>query len=175
MYNFGPITSQGDTQLIEYFHITNQISLKFSQKFGRNGFIMVVRPGGGKTALFTWLSRGPHGKKVISINNDVVRFIIKDDETATSDDHRILISAELFTALISEIFKNEKLPALLKAKCEDYLTNTWGSLWSFFGTKFEGLQILGCGFSLQASDRQNYLDKIRKEKNSKLLLLYSMK
>ena len=163
MYDFGPITAQGDSRLLEYFHVTNQISSIIHDSSNLNGFIIVVRPGGGKTALFTWLNSELKDRKVISINSDVVRFVFKDDDSATSEDHRVLISAELSAAVISLISKDKEAPAEIKRKCKQYLDNVWDTFWAG-APKFEGLSILGCGFSMAASERKTYLEKIRKEK-----------
>ena len=164
MYDFGPITAQGDPNLLKYFHVTNQIASIINDSSNMNGFIMVVRPGGGKTALYTWLNNKLNDRKVISINSDVVRFVFKDDNDATSEDHRVLISAELSAAVISLISKDADTPDPIKVKCKNYLDNFWETTWESAKSKFEGINILGCGFSMASSDRKSYLEKIRKEK-----------
>lgn len=164
MINFGPLAAQDDPDILSYFHVTHQIKELVSRNAGENKFIYVTRPGGGKTALVKWLENSNFNRKVIAITPNKVRFSAEDGDTHTSEDQRLLITAELFTGFILEVKKMDILSEELQNECKAYSTSTWlKGLGKIVSERFEGISILGNGFSLKADVRRAYLREIRKE------------
>ncbi|MGD0751917.1 MAG: hypothetical protein ABSA23_10985 [Anaerolineales bacterium] len=148
MFEFGPLAAQDDPDILGYFQKTKQVKKIILSEKPQKNFIFVSRPGGGKTALVKWLEGGDHGRRVISIRSDEVRMIIDDDPSVTSEDHRTLMAAELFVGILMEVKKMECLSAPLQEECTGFLSNLkWKSVEGFFKHKFEGISILGYGFS----------------------------
>ena len=166
MFNFGPEAAQNDTELLSYFHTTQQVKTLINQKISTQDkdCIFAVRPGGGKTALVKWLNSEEHQHNVLVLPTSKTRFIT-DDSKPNIEDYRNLISAELYAWMISESLEKFKLSEPLREKLKEYFKWSWTEpIKGFFKGKFEGLTILGFGFSLKASDRKTYLKEIR-EKN----------
>jgi hypothetical protein len=173
MYDFGPLAAQYDEDLLHYFHVTKQVSGLILKKNIPANFIFVARPGAGKTALMKWLTEEAQERRMLFIRPTEVRLVI-EDSNPNAEDHRILMSAELFAGLISEAKEWKETPDNLRKECSSYIRETWWeSLGDIFSERFEGLSILGNGFSLRAKDRQAYLSRIRKdnkvEKSSSLI------
>ncbi len=94
---------------------------------------MVVRPGGGKTALVNWLRNGPNKNRVVSISSDKVRYILEIDKTANGKDLQLLFSSELYNTIISNILEtdNYQISDNLRFECKEYLDNFSKELKSF--------------------------------------------
>ncbi|MHA1280557.1 MAG: P-loop ATPase, Sll1717 family [Candidatus Helarchaeota archaeon] len=166
MYNFGPEAAQNDTELLSYFHTTKQVRTLINPNIStqEKNCIFSARPGGGKTALVKWLESGRHKRRFLVLPTSRTRMVV-DDKKPNIEDYRNLISAELFTWVISEINTRYKLSEDLKNDCNKFYQWLWvDSVKKFFSEKFEGLSILGYGFSLKAAERNEYLKEIR-EKN----------
>lgn len=163
MFNFGPEAAQNDTELLSYFHTTQQVKTLTNQKISTQDkdCIFAVRPGGGKTALVKWLNSEEHQNNVLVLPTSKTRFITDDSKT-NIEDYRILISAELYAWMISESLGKFKFSESLCDKLNEYFKWSWTEpIKSFFNGKFEGLTILGFGFSLKANERKAYLQDIR--------------
>ena len=166
MFNFGPEAAQNDTELLSYFHTTQQVKTLINQKISTQDkdCIFAVRPGGGKTALVKWLNSEEHQHNVLVLPTSKTRFIT-DDSKPNIEDYRNLISAELYAWMISESLEKFKLSEPLREKLKEYFKWSWTEpIKGFFKGKFEGLTILGFGFSLKASDRKSYLKEIREKR-----------
>jgi hypothetical protein len=179
MYDFGPLAAQDDTNLLKYFHQTRQVQALLSNVKKPTNCIFVARPGGGKTALVKWLEAQQTRRRVILMRPEENQLVAPDDDF-NLEDNRILIQVELYTGVISELIKRGWLSNDLQTKCNDYIKKEWAkSINTFFKEKFEGLSILGCGFTLKASDRRNYLGVIKRTKKlskvSQLMELVSKK
>lgn len=163
MFDFGPLAAQHDPRILEYFHTTGQISRLLANPEKNRSFILVARPGGGKTALVKWLEKGTNSERVITINSEVARFVIENDSIATHEDHSLYISSELYRLLISEVVEKSSVSEKLKSECKDYLDSTVDSIKSLFKDKVVGISLAGFGYSLKPTEKQSYLDIIRKE------------
>jgi hypothetical protein len=161
MLNFGPLSAEGDSSLLEYFHVTKQIHgiLNFQQP--QSAFIMIARPGSGKTAAKKYLSNRATADLVVTVSSDRVRLYLEDEDKLNPGDLRLLITNVLFTALLSEAVEQKLFSVPLRAEAEGLLSQGWSSLGKFFKEKFVGISILGCGFSLKPSDRRQYLQEVR--------------
>jgi hypothetical protein len=161
MYDFGPLAAQNDDQLLRYFHTTRQATAMIDFRLPQPSFIFVARPGAGKTALLKWLTTRTVNHVPLIIRPDDTR-LFSDDAVSNTGDIKVMIAAELFTALVSEI-ANRKLgsPGNLKAAKEFISTGWIDIIGKFFKHKFSGLSILGCGFTLKLEERRDYLREIR--------------
>lgn len=162
MYDFGPLASQNDYDLLSYFHVTRQASgfVDFSSE--RPAFIFVARPGAGKTALLQWLKTYSKDPLTIVVGTETTR-ISSGDSQLNVGDIRVMITAELFAALISVISEQgQGSPQALK-EAKEFLSKGWKQIvGGFFRQNFVGLSILGNGFTLKPDDRRSYLQEIRR-------------
>lgn len=161
MRDFGPVAAQNDSHLLEYFHVTSQVEELLKVSDHPKPFLFATSAGVGKTALVRWLQYGDVPRLCIVLEKPRVR-LTDLDEQLNIDDIRTIIQAELSTAVISHI-EQESPPKLDdKKRLSDFMRNKWFRMTkSFFGERFSGLQILGCGFTLQPKQRIEYLAKIR--------------
>ncbi len=162
MYDFGPLAANDDPRILDYFHTTNQISELLANPESKRSFLIVARPGGGKTALVTWLKNGPNSKRVITIDSSVARFLIDNDSIATHEDQSLFFSSELYRILFSKVIAKEDVSESLRSECNDYLNSIYEALKKTLG-KVNSISFAGFGFSLKPEEKRSYLDIIRKE------------
>lgn len=162
MIYFGPLAAQDDPQIQDYYHITAQCQKVIEGTSSGTEFIFSSRPGAGKTAFVAKLS---------SLANKPVSIVIKPENTqlATEDDnlnvedHKILIEHELLAALVSELHVRGFLKGELDKEWSTYFKQQLAkTVEGFFGERFQGISILGCGFTLKPSERLQYLAAIKR-------------
>jgi len=166
MRSFGPLSAEADADLLSYFHITDQVRELVDFGAPRSRFILIARPGGGKTAIRKWLRAKAGADLTVLLTSEQTRLYLDDEEHPNAGDLRLLISTELLTALVSEAVEREILPARLQAEAKRIVESGWGELTKeFFKRKFGGVSILGCGITLKPAERRRYLQKIRQERH----------
>jgi len=162
MFDFGPLASQNDSALLSYFHATKQASSLVDFSNARSPFILVARPGAGKTALLKWLETFSKDPLTIVFKARTTRLSLGDSMLNVGD-IRVMIAAELFAALISEIVERGQLSGKTLKEAKDFLSKGWTKiLGGFFRQNFVGLSILGVGFTLKPDERRSYLQEIRR-------------
>ncbi|HUW13303.1 MAG TPA: hypothetical protein VM537_26500 [Anaerolineae bacterium] len=161
MFDFGPVAAQNDPNILLYFHTTGQVAALVLPDATPHDFVFVARPGAGKTALVKWLEGEDHARTMLSISPTRTRLLMDEDE-ANVEDYRIMMRAELFTAVVVEAIQRGLVAGSLARTCKAYYTKQWlKSVGKSLSDKFEGMSILGNGFSLQQSERRDYLREIR--------------
>jgi hypothetical protein len=167
---FGPFSAERDSELLQYFHKTEFIHKLLLAAPGEGPFLLLSRPGAGKTALKKWLLSDESPYDAIALDANKGRVFV-DDPEFNDEDYRALLRAELLSGVLGElIIRKPKLPKKrtkeqeqLYNEAENCLENGWWAVaTSFFSDRFAGLQILGCGFNLHKDQRRQYLDKIRR-------------
>ena len=164
MFDFGPLAAQNDRDLLSYFHATKQSYslIDFSSK--KHSFIFVARPGSGKTALLKWLDTPATDRLTLVVGAEKTR-LSSSDSMLNAGDIRVMVAAELYTALISTIVEREQHGSSQFLKeAKGFLSNKdWKqSVGKFFSQNFVGISILGCGFTLKPEDRRSYLQELRR-------------
>lgn len=166
MYDFGPLAAQNDDRLLTYFHKTKQASAILNFRVPLSWFIFVARPGAGKTALLKWVESSPGGHVSLVVKPDQTR-LFSDDAISNTGDIRVMITAELFTALVSELTERSLGSPEAQRAGKEFLAKGWLSVvGGFFKHKFSGLSILGCGFTLKPNERRDYLRELRRTKQA---------
>lgn len=172
---FGPLSAEQDTTLLDYFHETKFVKSLMESKPGEGPFLILSRPGAGKTALKKWLLADERSFISLPLDAEKARVFI-DDPLFTEDDYRTLLRAELLSGILDELINNmPDLPA--KKNCTPHQLSLskaytdankcinkgwWKTATSFLSERLAGLQILGCGFNLREDKRRQYLDSIRR-------------
>lgn len=160
-FDFGPLAAQLDNNLLDYFHETEQINELFSNGVIPKDFIVIARPGGGKTALFKWLESSKKDSRFYFIKS-VNTNLTSGDNDLNIEEYKTIVQVELFTALISESINNNYLSGELLQEAKKYINDDWKkSIGKFFKEKFEGISILGCGFNLKTEEKRDYLNTIK--------------
>jgi hypothetical protein len=168
MINFGPLAAQDDPDIAKYFHTTGQCAALTKRQAERGEFIFYARPGSGKTALVTKLAATDATSSTVIIRPENTQLATEDDEL-NAEDHKILIEHELLIAVASELHSRSLLKPPLAGKWTDFFKGkVKKTLGQFFGERFQGISILGCGFTLRPADRRKYLAEI---KSSRILTL----
>jgi hypothetical protein len=92
--NFGPLAAQADPEILHYFYTTDQVKkIIYNPVSGPGQFIMVSRPGGGKSALFEWMASPQSALQAMVIRGAHHR-IIPPDPSMNVDDYRTLAFGE---------------------------------------------------------------------------------
>jgi hypothetical protein len=163
MYDFGPLGAQNDDRLLEYFHITKQTRALVDPNYTPRPFIFVARSGTGKTALQLWLKGKKPGDLAVFISSGDTK-LYDPDPRQNPGDLKLLMGVEFFTALISEIDQQRAVQGDLDRRAKEFLRRDWlGELGTLLPARLTGRLILGWGFTLEPSQRQKYLQKIRHE------------
>jgi hypothetical protein len=165
MYDFGPLAANKDPQILNYFHTTNQVSELISNPDVNRSFILVARPGSGKTALVTWLVGGSTSNTVIAITPDAARFLLEDDSTTTHEDQSLYISSELYRIIFSKVIEKKETSENLRSECKKYLESISTLLSKFFQDRVVGFNAGVFGITLAPKEKQPYLNIIRKDQN----------
>ncbi|WP_146101316.1 hypothetical protein [Bradyrhizobium sp. AC87j1] len=170
--SFGPLSAERDAHLLDYFHRTAFIQNILSAPSGDGPFLILSRPGAGKTALKKWLLSKDSPYATISLDATTARVFV-DDPSFNDEDYRTLLRAELLAGLLGELIGRnpaQQRKAQSKtlrdayAEAEDFVTkNFLESVVDFVKDRFASLQILGTGFSLSKEERGRYLKQVRRK------------
>lgn len=172
---FGPLAAEKDSNLLDYFHMTEFALRLVAAPPGEAPFLMLSRPGAGKTALKRWLLSDQAPGMAIPFDASNGRVFVEEDTDLTDDDYSVLLRAELGVALLGALNdRAPKIPAKKSrtleqqsladtyARAKDCLENTyWRAVKGFFD-RLAGFSVLGSGLQLHKKDRQKYLDTIRR-------------
>jgi hypothetical protein len=162
MFDFGPLAAQHDRQLLSYFHVTQQATSLINFKSAKHSFLFVARPGSGKTSLLRWLDTSGDHYFTLVISPEKTR-LSAGDSTLNPSDLLVMVSTELYSALISEVLARSLGSAQSQKEAKNYLSKDWKqTVGHFFQQKFVGVSVLGCGFTLKPDDRRVYLQEIRR-------------
>jgi hypothetical protein len=170
--SFGPLSAERDAHLLSYFHQTSFITQFMSAPPGDGPFLVLSRPGAGKTALKKWMLSDESPNTAISLDANTARVFV-DDPAFNDEDYRALLRAELLTGVLGELIARAP-PTGKKGQSKDFQeaykeakecveNQFWKIATSFFKERFAGLQILGTGFTLHKDERRRYLDQVRRK------------
>lgn len=161
--DFGPLAAQGDPQLLSYFCKTPQISrLTDPLRSGPSKFIVVSRPGAGKSAIFKFVKSQNSGFPAFVIQGAERVIFPHDDQTMSLDLCRSLAFGELAAAFISWARASLPLSIAVKRQIQIFQAKQgFKKIFTKAGREIVGLNILGTGFSLAPRDRSQYLEVLR--------------
>ena len=128
---------------------------------GASRFLVISRPGAGKSATFKWLASSASPISAILIRGADHR-ILPADASLNVDDYRTLAFGELATAIILESRSRFNLSDSARKRANSFTRKrAVQGVAKFFAERFEGLNILGSGFKLSEPERRKYLDRMR--------------
>lgn len=163
MYDFGPVAAQDDPNILSYFHVTDQVAGLVLPDATPHDFVFVARPGAGKTALVKWLQGAKQPRTILFIDPTRTRLVMQQQE-ANPEDYRIMMRAELFSAVVVEAIHRKVVKEQLGKDCRAFYQKQWfNRIKRQLSEKFEGLSILGYGFSLAPDESRQYLREIRSD------------
>lgn len=158
---FGPLAAQDDPALLDYFHSTAQSRrLVEPTRLGHSDFIVVSRPGAGKTALMKWLSHQADDLPALVIRGSQTRLMPPDD-AFNVDDYRLLAWSELATACVLEGRRTFDLSGEAAEASRNFRRRRGWQQVKRFLANVRGIEILGVGASMDPGTRREYVSILR--------------
>ena len=168
MINFGPLAAEHDPDIGIYYHVTSQCKRLIDRKNTATEFIISSRPGAGKTAFVGKLSSNDKSSTAVVIQPENTQLLTEDDEL-NIEDHKILVEHELLAALLAELHNRGVLKGEGEKEWKTFFSTLAKKAGRFVGDRFQGLSILGCGFTLKPSERLEYLAVLKRSNSIKQL------
>jgi hypothetical protein len=162
--NFGPLAAQDDPNLLDYFVQTEHVSKLISARgqVGGSQYIVVSRPGAGKSAIFQWLASRASTSNIVVARGANHRLLPTDNESFNADDYFTLAFGELALELVAQAHKRFGLPVTVKKQTMTFLSaKNLKSMLGAFARAFQGVTVLGFGVSLNPMERSQYIEKLR--------------